>query len=509
MVKVSRVLTTTILALTVLASCATVIPTDESMDEETRSEHVDDREPGYEPELPEEEPPADHPEAPPDTVLPDDGEPVPDDSFEDHLGAAVSVLPPDIFDGMPDDAMELHEPLILESLSFDDERMNENMRRQRADRLAALRLAEMTLEEQIGQMIMPAYIFDAASRPVRSVTEFMRTEIVDVQPGGIILFGQNIDNPQQTRSFVDHLQTLTSVPLFIATDQEGGLVSRLTQSAAMPATRFPSARLIGRTGDVDYAYRVGQAIGSEMRALGINMNLAPVADVQTNPRNTVIGSRAFGADPEVVAEMVVQMVRGLQSEYILSVVKHFPGHGDSDEDSHVERVVLLHDRERLSSVELVPFRHAISAGVDGVMSAHIDLPNIFGSDLPVTLNRTALEGLLRSEMGFEGLVITDSLVMEAVSGRFSGAELAVASVEAGSDILLQPRNAVVARDAIRDAVLSGRLSSRRIQESAHRILAAKYRSGVFEPDRWLPADQSALGSERHRLLVEEIRAAAQ
>lgn len=517
MLRLSRFVLTAVVVLAALGACAGMpaghdvpaeeIPReDDAPDSDTPDTEAEYREPAT-PEGGDEE--TEYGSA--DDVAESDEADTGDESVDETVtddDTDVAAVSGDTVEQDPSAGIEQTAVPALETLSYDDEAMTQSMRRERARRLAAQRLAEMSLDEQIGQMLMPSYIFDGRSRPVRSVTDRIRTELGDVRPGGIILFGQNIGDAEQTRQFTSALQGLSDTPLFIATDQEGGIVSRLTQNAGMNATRFPSAQAIGRTGDSEYAYRVGRAIAMEMRALGINMNLAPVADILTNPGNTVIGSRAFGSDPQLVSDMVVQMIIGLQDEHVVSVVKHFPGHGDSFEDSHLERVVLSHDRERLQQVELLPFRSAIEAGVDGIMSAHIDLPNVFGEGVPVTLSQAALEGLLRDEMGFEGLIVTDSLVMEAVTQRFSPAELAVAAVVAGSDILLQPGSAVVARNAILDAVADGRIAAERIARSAQRVLEAKYFHGVFEAERWLPEDQSALGSPSHRALVEEIRAAA-
>ncbi len=513
MLNLSRRVLPCLLALYVFAACASApVPDSDSPDSNGHPAQAPEHEQPPAPDEsrePDEAPEQD--DAPQQDETPDqDAEPTapsgetPSGDEARDRDSDLAVLP--VFPGS-----EADRPVevSITDLSFDDPSLTDALRRERARLLAAQRVANMSLDEQIGQMIMPAYIFDTGTVPVRAVTDRIRTELADVQPGGLILFGQNIADPVQTSTFIAALQALSSTPLFVAVDQEGGVVSRLTNSADMTATRFPSAQVIGRTGNPEYAFRVGQAIARELRALGINMNLAPVADVLTNPANTVIGSRAFGTDPHRVSDMVEQMIAGLQSEHVLSVVKHFPGHGDSYEDSHVQRVVIPHDRERLETIELLPFRRAIATGVDGIMSAHIDVPNVFGSDLPVTLSRAALEELLRQDMEFDGLIVTDSLVMEAVTSRFSTAELAVAAVDAGSDILLQPRNAVVARNAIRDAVAQGVLTANRIEASAQRILEAKYLRGLFESDRWLPEDQSALGTEAHRALVEDIRASAQ
>jgi beta-N-acetylhexosaminidase len=378
----------------------------------------------------------------------------------------------------------------------------------------------MSLEDKVGQMLVPGFVYHRDGSPVRSVTDGIRSELERVQPGGVLLFGANIDTVEQTRRFVEDLQAAVDPPLFIATDQEGGPVSRLSEGGRIKATEIPSARIVGAVGDPKLAYRLGAVIGRELRALGINMNLAPVADVLTNEKNSVIGNRSYGTDPHAVAEMVSATVRGIQDQGVSAVVKHFPGHGDTTGDSHSERVGTEHTLERLRAVELVPFAAGIDAGADGVMTAHIAVPKITGTTRPATLSPRMLEGVLRAEMGFDRLIISDSMSMAAITGSFGPRESAVLAVKAGVDLLLRPPKPVAAYEALLEALRRGELSRSRIDASVRRILRVKLDRGIIslsgsdarpessyrpvtarsqgqEPDE-------VLGSARHERVVEDL-----
>jgi len=287
----------------------------------------------------------------------------------------------------------------------------ERVVREQLDRRITRIIASMPLEARIGQLFVPAIVYDAAGAPVEAVTPEIADFMRSLQPGGVILFGPNLNSPDQTRELIRGLQEISDLPLFIAIDQEGGLVDRLSSNDSMGAIPIPSARRVGATGDEDLAYELARVVARELRSLGINMNMAPVADVMTNPDNPVIGSRAFGTTPELVATMVQATVRGYADEGIISVLKHFPGHGDTFEDTHYSSAVVLHDRERLEQIELVPFTAGISAGADAVLSGHMSVPALQGDNLPATFSSVILTDLLRGELGFEGVIITDALIM--------------------------------------------------------------------------------------------------
>jgi beta-N-acetylhexosaminidase len=300
------------------------------------------------------------------------------------------------------------------------------------------------------------------------------------------------------------------VPLFISVDQEGGLVVRVTEGA----TIFPGNMAVGATGDARLAREVAEASARELLAMGVNMDLAPVVDVNSNPRNPVIGVRAFGSDVQLVSRLGAETVRGLQSVGVSAVGKHFPGHGDTDVDSHRDLPVVPHPAERLRSVELVPFEAAMQAGVDGIMTAHLYLPALEPrADVPATLSREILSGLLRGTLGYRGLILTDALDMEAIKKNRSAAEAAVQAFEAGADLLLVA--GITAEDrarlgegppALLAAVQSGRVSRERLDTSVLRVLDAKARRGILPGAAAPPAapDASVLGEAAHRALALDV-----
>ena len=320
----------------------------------------------------------------------------------------------------------------------------------------------MSLEEKIGQLFI-------ARMPRMAQAESL---IRNYHIGGFILFGGDVSSIEQVQDLTAQLQDASDIPLFIAVDEEGGRVSRVGR---LFAERSGSAFSIGQTGDTQNAYDAYYNIGTKLRYLGFNMNFAPVADVWSNPANTVIGDRAFGTEPELVAEMVAAAVKGLQSADVLAVIKHFPGHGDTYEDSHYNRSFYHHDRARFDAVEAIPFRRGIEAGADGVMMGHIITPQILTEtpNLPATFSSYFMEQVLREEMGFDGLIITDALDMSALSRYYSQEEIVLNAFINGADILLMPDNPGVAINAMIRAFNDGYFTEERLHESLRRILIHK------------------------------------
>jgi beta-N-acetylhexosaminidase len=290
----------------------------------------------------------------------------------------------------------------------------------------------------------------------------------------------------QVQTLTKELQDLSHLPLFIGIDEEGGRVSRVGR---LFDSLIPPAYNIGRQGNPALAYDAARTIGSRLVLLGINMNFAPVADIWSNPANTVIGNRAFGRDLNIVGDMVEAAVKGFTAEGVLSVIKHFPGHGDTNEDSHFQLAFYYHNRERFDQMEVVPFIRGIQAGTDGVMIGHISTPAfqysrqlkswmapwIESGKLPATFSDFWLQEVLRNEMGFDGLIITDSLQMKALTDHFTSAQIVVGAFLAGSDILLMPANPHTAFQALLDAYHSGLFDEERLNQSVRRILQAKLR----------------------------------
>jgi beta-N-acetylhexosaminidase len=345
-----------------------------------------------------------------------------------------------------------------------------NFIKKRGDYLMEYRLANMSLEEKVGQLFQIGF-----SDPV--VSDQVRDMIENYHVGGVIYFSRNIENLEQTAELSNKLQQLAlnsgaEIPLFISADQEGGIVTRLKG-----ATHFPGNMALGAASDQNLTEKVAESTASELKNLGINVNLAPVLDVNNNPANPVIGVRSFGERPELVAELGAAYIKGLQSEGVTATAKHFPGHGDTDTDSHLDLPIIKHQRSRLDKVELYPFKKAIAAGVDSIMTAHVYFPAIEKEEgIPATLSKSVLTGLLRDELKFEGLIITDCMEMNAIVNTFGTVEGAVRTIEAGSDTVLvshsyqRQKNAI---ESVIEAVKSGRISEERIDASVKRILTLK------------------------------------
>ncbi|MEO3945425.1 beta-N-acetylhexosaminidase [Gorillibacterium sp. CAU 1737] len=336
-----------------------------------------------------------------------------------------------------------------------------------------------TLEQKVGQLVMAG--FDGLT-PTEGILDLIRDEGL----GGIIYFRRNIGDPGQTARLSRLLQEKNAEagadvpPLMIAIDQEGGMVSRIDRDI----TLTPGAMALGAAGSTRLAYETAKISGRELRLLGINVNFAPCLDVNNNPLNPVIGVRSYGEDPAFVGELGTAAVRGYQEAGVAATVKHFPGHGDTEFDSHYGLPRIAHDTERLRRVELAPFRQAIAEGTDAVMTAHVIFPAFESEPLPATLSRNVVTGLLRGELGYDGVIFSDCLEMHAISRHFGVAEGAVLAIEAGVDVVLVSHTLEEQRAAIRAvvrAVREGRLSEERIEESVKRILALKERRGMEQP----------------------------
>ena len=360
----------------------------------------------------------------------------------------------------------------------------------------------MSLEEQIGQVLAIGFF---EPMPTQETIDLIQKYHI----GNIILFKRNIQNAQQARELTHYLQRLAREagqrhPLLIMIDQENGMVSRLGQNATM----FPGNMALGAIGSEQLAYEVAFATGRELKALGINMNLAPDVDVNNNPANPVIGVRSFGEDPQLVARLGAAMVKGYHDAGVISTLKHFPGHGDTAVDSHLALPTLPYSMERLDSLELIPFQRAIEAGVDAVMTAHLHLPLLqHGEILPATLSYEIVTQLLRKRLGFQGVVISDCLEMRAVSDTVGVGPGTVKALQAGVDLVLISHHAALQRegiDAIHAALQKGTLTAERIQDAAERILQLKARTLSWDASSEGSID--IIGNETHQRLRDDAYA---
>ncbi len=351
----------------------------------------------------------------------------------------------------------------------------------------------MTLRDEVAQLVFIPFFGTSPNSRSREYRKFVRL-IHDTKVGGLVLVnyanGRTVQKaePYALAAFLNRMQRMAKTPLMVSADFERGASMRVNDT-----TPFPHAMAFGAAGDPEFARYEGEVTAREARAVGVEWLFFPVADVNNNPDNPVINTRSFGENPEAVSAMVAAFIEGAHSDkknYVLTTAKHFPGHGDTAVDTHLRLATIDADRERLERVELAPFRSAIAAGVDSVMTAHVAVPALAPPDLPATLSPQILTGLLRDELGFKGLVITDALDMDSVAKGYSSGDAAVRALEAGADALLMPPDPDAAIRAVVAAVDSGRLTRTRIRESVAKILAAKERVGL---DRKRFVDLEAIG----------------
>lgn len=373
-----------------------------------------------------------------------------------------------------------------------------------AEQAKALR-QRMTLEEKVGQIMVGFFRGGTLSA---SLQETLRT----VRPGGVILYSStgNIESPSQVARLVVDLQRFVvrtgTVPLFVAIDQEGGLVARITEGV----TVFPGNMALGATGDETLAEAQGRITARELRALGITWNYAPVVDVNSNPINPVIGIRSFGSDPETVGRLGIAMMRPYGTEGVLCAAKHYPGHGDTDVDSHLGLPMVKGDRHRIETVELAPFDAMAQAGVPAIMTAHVVVPALESDEgLPATMS-PAILGRLRRQ-GFEGLIVSDSLGMGALDQHWGTSEAAVRALAAGCDVLVfgadKGHDPEELREIFRDvvtAVRRGRIPETRLDDAVERILRAKAQTGVLQDP--LPREffENQLATPEHLATAERM-----
>jgi beta-N-acetylhexosaminidase len=355
-------------------------------------------------------------------------------------------------------------------------------------------LASLTPDEKIGQLIIPAVVGMFLGQDSETFQQ-IRRDITEFHVGGYHMLGDVSmrHEPAGVALLLNHMQRLSKLPLWITADFEGGVGLRY-----IGATRLPRAMAMGATSNEEMAYLAGRVAAEEARAIGFHVNFYPVVDVNNNARNPIINIRSFGGSPEMVSRMARAYIRGSQSAGVMATAKHFPGHGDTSVDSHLELPSIDVDRARLDKIELPPFRAAVEEGVGGVMSAHIALPRIESENLPATLSQKVLTGVLRGELGFGGVIFTDAMNMKGVAAHYPEGEAAVRAIKAGADIVLYPPNVEKAFTALKQAVESGEIPQSRIDESVRRVLAAKAKLGL-DKNRFTDLEKldKVLGSNEH------------
>lgn len=338
-------------------------------------------------------------------------------------------------------------------------------------------MANMTLEQKVWQLFVVTPEDLTGYDLVTQAGDATRQALLEQPVGGIAYFGQNVIDPEQTAAMLASTQAyareISGVPVFLCVDEEGGTVSRVARNDAFGVTDPGNMCDVGATGDPQQAHDVATYIGTYLHDLGFNVDFAPVCDVANNPDSSEMALRSFGADPELVASMVVAQVEGFAETGMLCSAKHFPGIGAAVGDSHVVGITSYSTLDELAAVELVPFVRAIEAGVPMVMVGHISLPTVTGTETPSCLEPQVVTGILREQLGYAGIVITDSLTMAAVSDFYTSADAAVLALQAGVDMLLTPVDMQAAYDGVLAAVSDGRITQERIDASVERVLAAK------------------------------------
>lgn len=358
-----------------------------------------------------------------------------------------------------------------------------------ADQAQAL-LSAMTLREKIGQLFVVRpdaleteltleQINDNHKYGVTKLSDAMRASMDTYPVGGVIIFTKNLETPEQLKAYLQDLQSCSAVPLFTAVDEEGGRIARIANNDAFDTVKYDSMEAVGATGDPENARAAAASIADYLLPLGFNVDFAPDADVNSNPDNIVIGDRSFGSDPAMVAQMVTAAVEGFQDEGIIACIKHFPGHGDTAADTHAGFVAVTKTWEQLEPVELVPFTAGIAAGTGMVMVAHITMENVSTDGLPASLSAQMIDGRLRGDLGYDGVVVVDALSMGAIAKNYTSAQAATLVIQAGADIVLMPYSLPEAFEALVQAVESGEISEARIDESVLRILTLKERFGLL------------------------------
>lgn len=335
----------------------------------------------------------------------------------------------------------------------------------------------MSLEDKVAQLFLvkPEAIVDIGT--ATAAGESTKQAIDKTPVGGFVYFSDNLQSEQQVQEMLSNVQKYskdrTGLPAFLSVDEEGGTVARVAGSGRFDVTNVGDMADIGASGDVQKAKQAGETIGTYLSALGFNLDFAPDADVLTNPENTVVKKRSFGSDPQVVSDMSLAVAQGLAQHQIHSVYKHFPGHGATEGDTHKGYAYTNKTLDELKQSELIPFEYAIKNGAEFIMAAHISVPNITNDDTPTSLSKTMITDVLREQIGYDGIVVTDAMNMGAVTEQYTSAQAAVKALQAGADIILMPENFQEAYRGVLDAVKSGELTEEQIDTAVTRIVKVK------------------------------------
>lgn len=347
-------------------------------------------------------------------------------------------------------------------------------------------LKKMTLEEKISQMLILYYEND-------EVDENLENTIKQNSPGGFILMKNNITTYEKTKNFVEDIKQNSKINPIISIDEEGGNVQKLNNLSDIKPSNIPYMYNVGKTNDENLAYNVGRVIAEELRTIGVNVDFAPTIDIYSNPNNEVIGKRSFGNDPNLVAKMAINLAKGLEDNKVIATYKHFPGHGDTDVDSHKNLPIIKKSYDDLNNLEFIPFKQAIKEAKI-IMIGHIAIPNITGDNTPASLSKKIID-ILKNDLKYKGLIITDALNMGALTNNYTNEEIYTKAIEAGNDMLLMPNGS---KEAIE--IIKNNISEDRINESVRKILEFKFK--YLDEDNTL--DSSYLSSIEHQNILNNI-----
>ena len=357
-------------------------------------------------------------------------------------------------------------------------------------------LENMTLDEKIGQMMIIYY-------RAASMDSTLKSALETVQPGGFILFAENMSSYDGTLKLIKEIKASSKIPMFMSIDEEGGKVQRLLKLQGKEVSNVPSMYDVGLKNDTELTYQVGKLLAEELKVFGINMDFAPVIDVYSNPDNKVIGTRSFGTTAELVSTHGQKLAAGLLDNGVIPVYKHFPGHGNTATDSHYDLPLVNKTKEELMNLDLIPFIDAIKNDAKLIMVGHLAVPSLTGDNTPASLSKSMITDFLKNELDYKGLVITDALDMGALTNYYSDDEICGKAVEAGVDILLMPKSSKKCLKSVQDAVKNGTVTEEQINESVRKILELKYEYIEKDYDNYL--DVSYLNSKEHQEIINRIK----
>lgn len=369
--------------------------------------------------------------------------------------------------------------IIVLSACFKNDTTNYNNNKDTKNHIndASKIVNSMTIDEKIGQLFIIHY-----NKP--EITEEFKHILETVKPGGFTLFNENIKTYEQTTKLIKDINSTAKIPMFISIDQEGGRVQRLKSMPGMNIINIPSMSKIGESNDENQAYNTGITIANDLKKFSINMNFAPVIDIYLNPKNTVIGDRSFGNNAKTVSKMGLSLANALKNNNIIPVYKHFPGHGNTEKDSHVEIPIITKTKEELYQDELIPFKNAISNNADIIMVGHLALPKITNDYTPASLSKQVVTDLLKNELGYKNLIITDALNMKAITNNYSEKQIYELAINAGVDILLMPNDPILAFNSIKKSLEEGTINETAITKSVEKIIALKLKYNIIDKEKY-------------------------